>query len=124
MFITVCSVGCGLLDLGLCLVYMLKCPCGFVYIGQTKRNLKLRIAEHKASIRNNNMEYAIARHYRDRNHGSASTLRFVGIERVMPNPRGGDIIKQLLKREAYWIHTLNTVEPYGLNEKQDLSVFL
>lgn len=105
-------------------VYMLKCPCGLIYIGQTKRNLKLRIAEHKAAIRNNNMEYAIARHYKERNHGSASTLKFLGIERVMPSPRGGDIIKQLLKREAYWIHKLNTVEPHGLNEKQDLSVFL
>ncbi|XP_063077568.1 uncharacterized protein LOC134467623 [Engraulis encrasicolus] len=105
-------------------VYMLKCPCGLMYIGQTKRNLKLRIAEHKASIRNGNMEYAIARHYKDRNHGSATTLRFVGIERVMPNPRGGDLIKQLLKREAHWIHKLNTVEPHGLNEKQELSVFL
>lgn len=30
-------------------VYMLKCPCGLVYIGQMKYTLKLRIAEHKSS---------------------------------------------------------------------------
>lgn len=29
-------------------------------------------------------------------------------------PRTGDIVKQLLKREAYWIHTLNTVKLNGL----------
>lgn len=105
-------------------VYMLKCPCGLMYIGQTKRNLKLRIAEHKGAIRNGNMDYAIARHYKEKNHGSAASLKFIGIERIQQKPRGGNIIKQLLQREAYWIHELNTVEPHGLNELQDLSVFL
>ncbi|KAL2080587.1 hypothetical protein ACEWY4_024380 [Coilia grayii] len=105
-------------------VYMLKCPCGLLYIGQTKRNLKLRFAEHKGAIRNGNMDYAIARHYKVMNHGSATSLKFIGLERVQPNPRGGNLIKQLLQREAYWINELNTVEPHGLNELQDLSVFL
>lgn len=31
-------------------VYMLKCPCGLVYIRQTKRCLKLRVAERKTAI--------------------------------------------------------------------------
>lgn len=30
-----------------------------MYVGQTKRNLKLRIAENKAAIRNNNLDYAL-----------------------------------------------------------------
>lgn len=33
-------------------------------VGQTKRNLKLRVAEHKATIRNGNMDYATAGHYK------------------------------------------------------------
>lgn len=105
-------------------IYMLKCPCGLIYIGQTKRNLKLRIAEHKAAIRNGNIDYAIARHYRDRNHGSAASLRFIGIERVLPNPRGGNLVQKLLKWEAYWIYTLNSMEPHGLNELSGLSSYL
>ena len=32
--------------------------CGLMYIGQTKQNLKLKIAEHKAA-RNGNMDYTI-----------------------------------------------------------------
>lgn len=40
------------------------------------------------------------------------------------NPRGGNLINQLLRREAFWIYELNTIEPYGLNETQDLSSFL
>lgn len=67
------------------IVYLLKRPCGLIYVGQTKRNLKLRIAEHKAAIRNENMDYAIARHYKERNHASAASLKFIGIERVNPN---------------------------------------
>ncbi len=105
-------------------IFILKSPCGFIYVGQTKRNLKLRIAEHKAAVRNENMDYAIVRHYKERNHGPAASLKFTGIERVTPNPRGGNIINQLLKREAYWIYTLNSLELHGLNEALDLSPLL
>ena len=30
---------------------MLRCPYGFILVGQTKLNLKLRIAEHKMAIK-------------------------------------------------------------------------
>ncbi len=39
------------------IVYMLKCPCGFIYGGQTKRNLEVRISEHKAAVRCENMDH-------------------------------------------------------------------
>ena len=36
-----------------CLVYQLPCrDCSFVYIGQTKRDLKFRLDEHKRAIKN------------------------------------------------------------------------
>ena len=39
------------------LVYQVPCfDCDFVYIGQTKRDLKLRLAEHKLAIRNQEPE--------------------------------------------------------------------
>ncbi len=105
-------------------IYLLISPCGLMYVGQMKRNLKLRIAENKAAIRNNNLDYAIARHHKDKNHGSAASLRFTGTERVLPNPRGGNMVKQLLRREAFWINELSTIEPFGTNDSQDLSCFL
>ena len=100
------------------------CPCGLVYIGQTKRQLKLRRAEHKTAIRTQNLTYAMARHYKQANHGSPASLKFWGIEKITPPPRGGDIINKLLCREAFWIHTLNTREPLGLNEELSLTCFL
>ena len=72
-----------------------------MYVGQTQPHLKLGVAEHKAAIRNGNMDYAIARQYKEKNHGSATSLKFVGIERVRPNPRGGNLINQFLRREAF-----------------------
>ena len=106
------------------MVYLLKCPCGLAYIGQTKRPLKIRIGEHKTAIRTGNLEYAMARHYIQANHGSPASLRFWGLEKISPPPQGGDIIKKVLCREAHWIHTLNTLEPAGLNEELNLSCFL
>lgn len=57
-----------------------------MYVGHTECQLKLTFL-HKASFRNGNMDYAIDRHYKEKNHGSASYLRFIGTERVKPNRR-------------------------------------
>ncbi|XP_041437942.1 uncharacterized protein LOC121399966 [Xenopus laevis] len=34
------------------MVYLLKCPCGLGYVGQTSREVKMRIQEHKRNIKN------------------------------------------------------------------------
>ncbi len=70
------------------------------------------------------MDYATVRHYNESNHGSAASLKVTGTERVTPNLTSGNIINQLLKREAYWIYTVNSSEPHGQNESLDLSPFL
>lgn len=85
---------------------------------------KLEIVEHKAAIRNSNMDYAIVGHYKEKNHRSATSLKFIGIERVRHHPRGDHLINQLFRREVFWIFRLNTIEPYGFKEAQDLSYFL
>lgn len=105
-------------------IYILICPCGILYVGQTKHNLKLRIAEHKAAVRNNNLDYAIARHYTEKIHSSVASIRFIDIERVLPNPRGCNIVRKLLKREAFCIYEMSNIEPSGMNEAQGLSCFL
>ena len=47
------------------LTYQVPCSdCNFVYIGQPKRDLKLRIAEHKLAIKNQEPEKsALCEHY-------------------------------------------------------------
>ncbi len=73
---------------------------------------------------NKNQVYATARHYEQAKHGSVASLKFWGTEKIAPLSIGSDIINKLLQREACWIFTLNTIEPYGLNEEMNLSCFL
>ena len=76
--------------------------------------------EHKGAIKNGYMDYAIARHYKEKNHGPATSLKCIGIKRVLPSPRGGNLIEQPRRREAYWINELHKLEPNGLKELQNV----
>ncbi len=100
-----------------------QCPCGLAYIGKTTRKLKQRISEHKSSIRRNDPNYPIAIHFNNAHH-DISSLRFCGIEQVTLPPRGGDHDKLLKQREAFWIYTLQTLAPKGLNDELLLTCFL
>ena len=104
-------------------VYLLKCPCGLCYVGKTKRELKIRIGEHKSNIRNRDEKSPVARHFNSAGHEVCS-LRFQGIEAVQPLKRGGNRDRLLLQREARWIHNLQTEHPKGLNEELLLGCFL
>ena len=101
---------------------MLKCPCGLCYVGKTKRELKIRISEHKSNIRNKDEKSPVTRHFNAVGH-KICDLRFQGIELVKPLKRGGDREKLLLQREAWWIHNLQTEHPKGLNEELLLGCF-
>ena len=102
---------------------MLICPCGKNYVGQTSRPLKTRISEHRSTIRNKVITSPVAVHFAEAGH-NVSTLRYCGIESIQPPRRGGDIKNILLKRELFWIHTLQTLAPKGLNEEYDIRPFL
>lgn len=105
------------------IVYTLTCPCGLVYVGKTTRQLKQRISEHKSTIRRNDRDYPVAIHFNDLKH-DISTLRFCGIEQVRLPRRGGNHDLLLKRREAFWIYTLQTLAPKGLNDEFNLNVML
>ena len=98
---------------------IITCSCGKAYVGQTKRQLKQRIAEHRSSIRCKNIDYPVAAHFVEANHPIFS-LKYTGIEHVALPRRGGNIEILLLQRDAYWISYLKTLTPSGLNIDFDL----
>ncbi len=104
----------------LCLI---RCPCGLSYVGNTSRQLKQRISEHKSSIRRKDINYPVAAHFLSFNH-DVSSLCFLGIEKVLVPLRGGDIETLLLRRELFWIVTLQTLSPLGLNDEALFNVML
>uniref|UniRef100_A0A8C5QIP1 Reverse transcriptase domain-containing protein n=1 Tax=Leptobrachium leishanense TaxID=445787 RepID=A0A8C5QIP1_9ANUR len=103
-------------------VYLLKCPCGLGYVGQTQRSLTVRIREHKSNIRTCRFQSPIARHFSESGH-TVAQLRYMVIEWVRSPKRGGSRDTLLGKRELHWIYELQTLSPLGLNEDRDLSPF-
>ena len=43
-------------------IYQIDCSCGHSYIGQTGRDFKIRIKEHKRHLENSNLESAVTDH--------------------------------------------------------------
>ena len=103
--------------------YLLKCPCGLTYVGKTSRPLKTRISEHRSNICNKDTKSPVAIHFTERRY-NVSALKYLGIEHVKQFNRGGDINSALLKREVFWIYTLYTLSPRGINKDFDSRPFL
>lgn len=83
-----------------------------MHITYEERDKKLYFFQHRKPLKISNL----ARHYKEKIH----SLKFIGVEKVRPNPRVGNLINQLLRREVFWIYEFNTIEPYGQNEMLDL----
>lgn len=80
-------------------VYRLECECGCFYVGRTKRRFRDRLAEHKYAIRTQNVDYPMAKHYKEQGHESSKSLKAMIIETIPQDTRGGDRLKHLLQRE-------------------------
>ena len=114
-------------------VYILKCPCTLVYVGKTIGPFKKRFQKHRSDIRvaltktakgeQVDFNKPVALHFVTVKH-QIHELRGMVIEHVKAPYRGGDRNRALLCREAYWIHTLGTVQPGGLNANLSLTCFI
>jgi len=91
------------------IIYLISCiKCKLNYIGQTKRKLKDRLNGHRTNIKHKR-NTAIAIHFNNTNH-KLSHLKISPIEQIYINKE-----ETRLKRENFWINTLNTKYPNGLN---------
>ena len=89
-------------------IYLLTCEkCKLQYVGQTGRSFHDRIREHMYSIVK--AENAIGIHFNSKGHNHLHMEATV-IEKVFPNTP-----HYRLEREDFWIETLNTKKPKGLN---------
>ncbi|CAJ0965952.1 unnamed protein product [Ranitomeya imitator] len=101
-------------------VYLVKCPCGLMYVGETIQHVRDRISSHKSTIRLKKTWLPLPHHFVTANH-SVSQLQYQVIERVERPRWGGDHIKLLKERESFWIYTLQTLAPRGLNRELDFT---
>ena len=80
------------------------------YIGETKRMLKLRLADHCGYVRNANTDTATGFHFNSPGH-SLSDLRIVAIEK---SKRKNTLYRK--QRETYHINRFNTFHN-GINRQ-------
>ncbi|CAJ0950515.1 unnamed protein product, partial [Ranitomeya imitator] len=98
-------------------IYLLMCPCNLWYIGETICAFKVRMNQHRCTIRKKRMDLPVPKHFTEHNH-TEKELKFKIIDAVPPpKERGGDRDREqmLKKKELMWIYELNTLKPKGLN---------
>jgi len=92
-------------------VYLLSCSyCRKQYVGETGRKLKKRFTEHLRDVRIK-ADTVVAEHFNLPNHNS-SHMEIIGIDKLHNS------LEYRRNKEKYWIRTLNTNQPYGLNKKE------
>jgi hypothetical protein len=95
------------------IVYMIECQkenCKKRYVGETKRSLKYRLAEHRGYVTNQHTDKATGAHFNTAGH-SLSDLKIIILEQVKKKE-----IEYRKQREKYFIRKLNTLN-IGLNKK-------
>ena len=93
------------------IIYCISCSkCCKLYIGETGQRLSDKFAEHLRSVRNNDVDKPVARHFNDVNH-SISDMKICAIS---PISGGNDSRKRHEKRLFFKI---GTIHPHGLNER-------
>ena len=99
-------------------IYMIQCRlCNLQYIGETKRRLKDRFNEHRRPVLNPTYNYihtAVSEHFLSNNHSDTHML-LIHIEKLK-NKR--DSFRKA--REAHIIHKAKTLEPLGINKRDEL----
>lgn len=95
-------------------IYVLQCPCKYLYVGETTMQCRTRINKHKSTIRTRRGDLPVAKHFMDLGH-ELKELKFWIVDHILKSRRGGDRQIQMKRRELKWIFCLNTLAPNGLN---------
>ena len=91
------------------IIYLITCSrCRKQYVGETSRKFKDRLNDHKSNI-SANKKTAIAIHFSTPTH-KLKHLSIIPIEQLPDNNKDIRVTK-----EKYWIKTLKTTYPSGLN---------
>ena len=95
-------------------VYLITCKnCGSQYVGETKRRVILRWKEHHRDIKNKK-DTPVCSHFNTPQHVFEEATKEI-IDVIRGNPADARIESLRLKRETYWIITLQTLSPLGIN---------
>jgi len=97
-------------------IYMLTCiVCNQQYVGQTKRQFRIRIGEHLADIKHKR-DSPVSLHF-NREHHTVRSLRCEILEALKGDPEKDPSGLLRDRREQFWIHQLQSKHPNGMNKR-------
>lgn len=96
------------------IIYLITCTkCKKQYVGMTTKQLNVRINHHRTSIFNKRRTY-LHTHFNLPDH-NISNLKVQAIDTIDTTEQNLDVHGELRKLEKFWIKTLKTFQPIGLN---------
>ena len=97
-------------------IYLMECRiCRIQYIGKSETEFNIRLNNHHKDVNRQNAPQA-DQHFKLPNHIFSQHARFTLIEQLDNIRIDKDLATlRLKKREDFWIETLTTLHPYGLN---------
>ena len=105
-------------------VYGLRCPCGLIYVGRTVRAMRTRFGEHRRFIEQKKDKHSVPRHFCKAHGGDTAGLELFGIEAISMTLPEGERFAILCKQETFWIFTLGSMSPGGLNEELEVNTII
>jgi len=98
------------------LIYCITCKkCGKQYVGQTKRRLMDRCAEHFYHIKKKDRSFPIGRHFNLPQHSGIEDVEIHIVDFIYCKPDSLSAAKLRDKIEKNWILRLRTSAPHGIN---------
>lgn len=93
------------------LIYLITCTkCHKQYVGLTTQQLNVRMNHHRTNILTKKQIH-ICQHFNQPDH----TLQHLTVQPIDCTTSQNNTLPELQRLEAYWIHTLKTKHPCGLN---------
>lgn len=95
-------------------IYILWCPCGLVYVGETTWDLKTKFNNNLYTIGKKLLDLPVFKHCTELGH-TEWDFKCMVVDHVLPLRRRGDCTTLLKKQELQWIFRLDSLRPNGLN---------
>lgn len=105
-------------------VYCLTCPCKSLYVGRTIRPLRQCFGKHRRFIEKGCDEHSVPRHFLEHHNQSTAGLQVWVLESIPRNLSEAEWFSKLCECETFWIYTLDTLAPNGLNKEIEVNTII
>ena len=90
--------------------------CKKQYVGKSETSFRISLKNHRKDIKKPDAILA-CRHFQERNQIFNKHEKFIMLDKLTNTTKSKDILSQrLIESEIFWIQTLQTMHPKGLNQ--------